>query len=754
MVGWVILVLLLIQSTCGQNHNSRGHHRVPQPWQTLNGERPAVIAREGYSGLFPEGSAIAINTALTMSSAGVVIYCTLQLSQDNIGFCLSSLNLANNTDIAQIFPQSMNSYNVSGHDVQGFFALDFKADQLANVSSFQSLYSRPDVHTPIWSIDQVLQQLNPPSFWLNVEYNNFYVQHKLDPALYIEWLTKSEFGSKINYISSSEIGFLKNMNIRINKLQTKLIFTLLAPDEMEPTTNQTFGSIIKDLNSIKMFASGIMVPKGYIWPVNSQMYLDQLPTSLVLDAHKAGLLVYAYNFANDFPASYNYSYDPTAEYLQFVDNSEFSVDGFLTDFPPTASEAISCLAHNKNRRRRRRKPMVISHNGASGVYPGSTDLAYQQAVDDGADIIDCSIQMSKDGIAFCLNSADLSSATSAKTTFLSRSATIPEIQQSTGIFSFDLTWAEIQTLKRMLSLIGSPFESLTGVERNPANKNKGKLVTLAEFLDFAKQKNISGILINIENAAYLASKKGLSITNTVANALRNATSDKQQVLIQSDDSAVLSKFSSMNIPSYKRVLAVKKIISNIPQPTIDEIKKYADAVNVHSTSIVAISNYVTTHSTGIVEQLHKANLSVYTSGFVNEFVAIPLDYFSDPILELATLISMGIDAVITDYPATATAYLTKLDYTIYPVKPGDFLKSTLGDENLSPAMAPAPTLQVEDVVDPPLPPISSTAPSSAATSPNATSAQPPSSGSQAPNASLQINTLVAIVVLALQTLAR
>lgn len=92
--------------------------------------------------------------------------------------------------------------------------------------------------------------------------------------------------------------------------------------------------------------------------------------------------------------------------------------------------------------------MVISSNGASGIYPGSTDLAYQQAVDDGADILDCSVQMTKDGVAFCLDTADLMQGTTAMTKFMSRSATVPEIQPKNGIFSFDLTWSEIQTIKR------------------------------------------------------------------------------------------------------------------------------------------------------------------------------------------------------------------------------------------------------------------------------------------------------------------
>lgn len=94
--------------------------------------------------------------------------------------------------------------------------------------------------------------------------------------------------------------------------------------------------------------------------------------------------------------------------------------------------------------------LVISHDGASGDYPGSSDLAYQKAIDDGVDIIDCTVQMSKDGIPFCSPKADLGGTTTAATDFISRSSTVPEIKEKEGIYSFDLTWSEIQTLKRKL----------------------------------------------------------------------------------------------------------------------------------------------------------------------------------------------------------------------------------------------------------------------------------------------------------------
>lgn len=48
------------------------------------------------------------------------------------------------------------------------------------------------------------------------------------------------------------------------------------------------------------------------------------------------------------------------------------------------------------------------------------------------------------------------------------------------------------------ALIASPFSNAAGMVRNPANKSKGKFVTLEDFLEFSKQKNVLGILINIQ----------------------------------------------------------------------------------------------------------------------------------------------------------------------------------------------------------------------------------------------------------------
>lgn len=169
-----------------------------------------------------------------------------------------------------------------------------------------------------------------------VQHDQFFTQQNLSMRSFVISVSKSVI---VNYISSPEVAFLKSITARFNPKTTKLVFRFLGQDETEPSTNQTYGSLLKNLTFVKTFASGIMVPKSYIWPVDANNYL--LPyMSVVLDAHKEGLEVFASDFSNDVPFSFNYSYDPVTEFLNYVDNGIFSVDGVLTDFPITPSEAI------------------------------------------------------------------------------------------------------------------------------------------------------------------------------------------------------------------------------------------------------------------------------------------------------------------------------------------------------------------------------------------------------------------------------
>nr|TKW37579.1 hypothetical protein SEVIR_1G057266v2 [Setaria viridis] len=164
----------------------------------------------------------------------------------------------------------------------------------------------------------------------------------------------------------------------------------------------------------------------------------------------------------------------------------------------------------------------------------------------------------------------------------------------------------------------------------------------------AKASNVSGILIEMEHASYLA-KRGLGVVESVSSALTKAGYDKetkQQVFIQSDDSSVLSAF--------KRVLNLEMEFSGASQPSLDDIKKFADGVRIHRSSVAQITGYFMTRFTDTVGSLQAANLTVFIGVLKNEFMNLGFDYFADPTVEIVTYSSAVMaDGLITDYPATA-----------------------------------------------------------------------------------------------------
>ncbi|KAK1571385.1 hypothetical protein Q3G72_016035 [Acer saccharum] len=373
------------------------------------------------------------------------------------------------------------------------------------------------------------------------------------------------------------------------------------------------------------------------------------------------------------------------------------------------------------------EPVVIARGGFSGLFPESSGFANKMGIATSLPntILFCNLQLSKDGVGICQTDIRLDNSTTIAMVFPKGQTTYKVSGQDfKGWFALDYT-AE-QLLSNVSSEMLSPFGG-DGFPRNPAAKNQGQFVTLNGFLELAKSKGVSGILIDIENAGYLASKKGLDIVDSVTKALNNATFDKQstqQVLIQSDDSSVLSKFS--NVKTYKRVLRLEKEVSNAPKKPVDEIKKHADAVVVSRRSIVTDKEGFTLAHTNVVKELHSANISVYVSVLRNEFITFAFDYFSDPILEIATYVAgAGVDGIITQFPATASRYMRSpcsdmkadLPYPILPTEPGGLL-SLVPEEVQPPATAPAPALAVADIVDPPLPPVANVS----------TSSNPPSAG--------------------------
>ncbi|XP_013616322.1 PREDICTED: glycerophosphodiester phosphodiesterase GDPDL5-like isoform X3 [Brassica oleracea var. oleracea] len=623
---WVLVIFtLFIAGTLSENS-----------WQTLSGKPPVVIARGGFSGVFPDSSSKAYQWVSVTISPNVALWCDLQLTKDGVGICFPDRNLDNGSDVTGLYPNK-----------KEWFSVDFTWKDLSDVKCklVQNVKSRSGVFDGSYQIltVEIVAELGAPGLWLNIQNSAFYKQPNLSMRNYVLSLSKRV---EVNFISSPEISFLKSMK----KDVTKLIFRFLNQDQIEPS---------KNLSYIKTFSSGILVPKSYIWPVGSDLYLKP-HTSLVTDAHRQGLQVFASEFANDFTVAYNYSYDPTAEYLSFIDNGNFSVDGFLSDFPVTPYRAISCFSHLDTKDEKPGRITIISSDGASGDFPGCTDLAYEKAVKDGVDILDCNVKMSKDKIPFCMSSIDLLNTTNVfGTSFRNLSSTVAEIQERSGIYTFSLTMSQIKTLKPVIST----HKKDHALFRNPRNKNAGKFLTLSEFLLLANRYNsLFGVLIKVENAVYLAEHQGINVVDAVLDKTHNQTTQESlttsiSVYFQSTDKSVLIACNEKTILSPGQlVYRVDKDISNVTDSAINAILSFAGTIVISMISVLPYNGggLVRLKKTDVVPRLKARGLRVFVETFSNEFVTLPLDLYWDSTVEIDFFFrSAKIDGIITDFPATS-----------------------------------------------------------------------------------------------------
>ncbi|KAL6543117.1 hypothetical protein OROHE_010637 [Orobanche hederae] len=709
-----VLLCSLAALVAGQKSTNRA-----SKWPTLSGKEPLVIARGGFSGLFPDSSRMAYTWAVLTGLPDLLVWCDVQLTKDGVGICAPDIMLQNSSNIDIVYPDSRTSYVVNGVPMQGWFSVDFSFNDLQDVYLKQRIYSRApnfdgssqsflpveDVFTPPQGPEQQPQPL-PAGLWLSIPHDAFFSQHNLSMRSYV--ISLSGRNVSVNYTSSPEVGFLRSIGNRMHP--TKRVFQFLEPDAVEPTTNQTYGSLLNNLTLIKTFAAGILVPKTYICPVDDNQYLLNC-TSLVVDAHAAGLEVFASGFANDGDMPYDYRSDPVSEYLSFIDNGQFSVDGVVSDFPVTPSATIDCFSHMGRNDKVQTNISIISNEGASGDYPGCTDIAYIKAVSDGADILDCNVQMTSDGVLFCLGSINIRDRTNvAQSDFSNRSTSNQELNLQDGIFAFNLTWSEIQTLRPAMY---NPYGGNFSLFRNPRARNEGKFMQLSDFLAFANnQSSVSGVLITIENAAYLAENQGLGVTDAVLSALnetgRNQTTKK--IMIRSSDSSVLKEFESTN--SYELVYLVDEDVRDILDSTILEIKSFASSVVVSKRSVYPTDQAFVTGETDVVSKLKKQGLKVYVQFFRNEYPSQPWDCYSDPYLEINSYVTYKeIDGVIMDYPATAERYRRNrcLSYDTTPLymssgQPGGLI-TLMAPKSYPPAEAPIPILTDSNVTEPPLPPV-------------------------------------------------
>ena len=156
--------------------------------------------------------------------------------------------------------------------------------------------------------------------------------------------------------------------------------------------------------------------------------------------------------------------------------------------------------------------LIIAHRGASGDFPEGSQLAYEQAIDQGADGFECDLRLTKDNQIICYHDSNTKRLSGidleiAKSSF-------DQLNQGNSIYLFEqLLKLAIANKKDLVIEFKHPVPTAGRVEKLTHSllkqykdeiKSAGIRITLISFSYFATLRNIfmsrglyqSGLLIN------------------------------------------------------------------------------------------------------------------------------------------------------------------------------------------------------------------------------------------------------------------
>ena len=139
------------------------------------------------------------------------------------------------------------------------------------------------------------------------------------------------------FIQSFEVSNLQDLSTKTDLPLVQLLNNSGKPNDFVVSGDErTYADLVtaSGLKEIAKYAQAVGIHKNLLVPRDSSGKL-QSPTSLVTDAHAAGLLVHAWTFRNeDWFLPLDFQGNPQGEYELFF---SLGVDGVFSDYPDTAS---------------------------------------------------------------------------------------------------------------------------------------------------------------------------------------------------------------------------------------------------------------------------------------------------------------------------------------------------------------------------------------------------------------------------------
>ena len=725
---------------------------------TLNGQAPIVIGHRGASGELPEHTLGAYKLAIERGAD--FIEPDLVATKDGVLIARHEPNLIATTDVASRpeFSDRLTTKMVDGVAEEGFFASDFTLAEIKTLRAimpqgfrnqvFNGLYEIPTLEEIIQLVQQVEADTGKKiGIYPETKHPTFHDDLGLsleEPLLATLEQTGFTDPSRI-YIQSFEVGNLKELSQLTNIPLVQLFDAIDVNLDGSLIETQPYDFVVSGdtrtyadlrtpagLEEIATYASGVgpwkrMIKSvqgvdadndGQADDVNGDGVVNDAdktltaPTTLVQDAHTAGLLVHPYTFRNEgrFLAA-DYNGNPEAEFIDFIN---LGVDGYFTDFPGTGDRVRDQLTGQfvispdnpavippEFATLNGSAPLVIGHRGASGLRPEHTLEAYKLAIADGADFIEPDLVATKDGYLVArhenalailnddgsVNRTDTSTDVNERPEFADRFTTkVIDGRTINGWFSEDFTLAEIKTLnsiERLPDLRGTKFDG-DGL----------KVPSLEEIIDLVKQVEAEtgrkiGIYPETKHPTFFASEgtllDGSPINISLGQVLVNTLvaqefTDPERVFIQSFEVGNLQELKQLIMPDAGIDIPLIQLLGGANGRPYDfrvsgDSRTYGDLTK--STELAAIATYaagigpnkrlivpsvggVLQAPTTLVEDAHAVGLLLHPYTFRNEDIFLAPDYNGDPKLEYQQFIELGVDGFFSDFPGTGSLVVDQL----------------------------------------------------------------------------------------------
>jgi len=347
---------------------------------TLNGQAPIVIGHRGASGYRPEHTIASYQLAIDMGAD--FIEPDLVSTKDGFLIARHEVNIKDTTNVAD-HPEFADLYTtkiIDGVTENGWFTDDFTLAEIKTLRAKERLPFRDQSHNGLFEIptlEEIISLVKQEEvntgrkigIYLETKHPTYHqsVGFALEDNL-VQRLSNAQFTDPNRvFIQSFEVANLQYLNTLIDVPLVQLLgATELALDgsllETQPYDFVVSGNPLTygdmrtpaGLAEIATYADGIgpwklmivsvqgvdLNDDGKADGVNGEGSVNDAdktlhpPTSLIEDAHAAGLLVHPYTFRNEdrFLAA-DYNGDPKLEYEQFF---KLGVDGLFSDFSDTA----------------------------------------------------------------------------------------------------------------------------------------------------------------------------------------------------------------------------------------------------------------------------------------------------------------------------------------------------------------------------------------------------------------------------------